>query len=554
MADNPRLAAAGREAEEFDASDGMDRRTALKVFGASGIAVGLAPHLLKSSSIHALLAPPSAPVPSLSVTVFRRADLFDLRFDFYNLVLNTSGPPALVRQIAGLSAYVVVGFPMQHIGEEAGPLRSQSTAAALAFASGRRVRGRAVQLAFSVPKTVTSIPFTMDGLLGWAAWSPKLTSATSIASHRQAGPGQFDTFVEAPWRLFLSPDATGQWHHSSEPITHGNWTELWQTRLGKGAVEPPASTPHITAIWTPAWPALGPADPFPMPLENTDRRDIVTLTTGGRNPNGAPFPAIPIPAKLFMLTPLGASMDLDGRWNEPGVSSLIEWRERMTTGRDSYVRIVRAGFVFPFGHKAVWIIISEREFQVDPSGGITAFLVQKQYVQITEPSKTYPGRTPEPYNGRKNPLRTIVVKTTVTPPLDPPVFIPTSESQGAFWPIASGSPVPFSFQGIDAEGRRIDFTTNVIWVDEEAAFDFATSVPNIEAENSAAPTRLGAARDSVVSSWLSRRRLRPSQVPPRTTRTRSSSTGSQSAMRARSNQPGSQSWRTPPCGYPPPSR
>src|SRR5579875_2084328 len=180
-------------------------------------------------------------------------------------------------------------------------------------------------------------------------------------------------------------------------------------------------------------------------------------------------------------------MDLDGRWNEPGVSSLIEWRERMTTGRDSYVKVVRAGFLYPFGHKAVWVVISEREFQASPERDVVAYLVQRQYVQVAERPKTYPGASPQPFDGRQFPFRTVISKTESTPPLDTPVFITTDESQGAFWPIAGGNPVPFSFQGTDLAGQTVDFTTNIIWVDEEAAYDTGShpnSIDNIEAEYS----------------------------------------------------------------------
>ncbi|MGO9912920.1 MAG: hypothetical protein ACLPQS_17405 [Acidimicrobiales bacterium] len=475
----------------------MDRRTALKLIGSSGVAVGLASYgarvragrraIRQAIETGARLVPRtggSGLTPSLTVEVYRRDDLFDLSFDLYNLQLTTGGgSPELTRINSRKPAYIVVNFPMQHLGEEA----SQSPPAPpyLATAVGAYAAGPS-QLVFGLPKATSSIPFTLKGLLSWMTLSPELTTPAAIVESGLGGPGQLDTFIEAPWQLFLSPNKKGLWNHSVTPVSHNGLTELWQTRLGTAAGEYPFGDPEIAGIWAADWPDLGPADPFPMPLQNTDRRDIVTLSSGGTNSQtGAPVPAIPIPIHVFMLTPLGAGMDLDGRWNEPSVSSLIEWRERMTAGRDSYVRIVRAGFIYPFGHKAVWITITDRQFQVSPDGDLVAYLVQQQFVEITEPSKTYPGTSPEPFEGRQNPFRTIKVKTSTTPPLDPPSFISTNESEGAFWPMASGSPVPFSFQGLDFEGRTADFTTNVIWVDEEVAFDYTTSVPNIEADYTA---------------------------------------------------------------------
>lgn len=475
----------------------IDRRAALKVFGGTGVTLGALTRFPGAASRRAAFGRAllesghfspeiSGPVPSLSFVVYRRDDLFDLQFDCYNLKL-VSG--ALVRISTHLVPYVVVTFPMQYIGEQA--VSSVGTPPWMATPVGAYAAGPS-QLVFAVPAAVTSIPFTMAGMLDWSKLAPVLTTAAKIVASGLGGPGQLATFIEAPWQLWLSPSARGQWHHSATPVTHGQWTELWQTRLGLGAVEPPGAHPPITAIWAPQWPNLGPADPFLMPLQNIDRRDIVTLSSGGTNTQtGAPIPAIPIPANLFMLTPLGASMNLDGRWNEPTVSSLIEWAERMTTGRDSYVKVVRAGFIYPFRHKAVWIVITDREFQVSPEGDVVAYLVQKNYVKVTQPSVTYSGHTPEPWNGRQMPLRTIVSKTEITPVLDAPSFITTNEPQGAFWPMASGIPVPFSFRGTDFDGKVVDFTTNVIWVDEEVAFDTTlphpNSIDNIEAEYSSGP-------------------------------------------------------------------
>jgi hypothetical protein len=475
----------------------MNRRTALKVIGSTGVAVGLASYgarlragrraIRNAIETGARLVPhggATTSVPSLTVDVYRRDDLFDLSFDFFNLQLTSGGgTPELTKISATKPTYVVVNFPMQHLGEEAVP--SPPAPPFLATPLGAYAAGPS-QLVFEVPKTLESIPFTLEGLLSWMTLIPEITTAEKISASGLGAPSQFETFIEAPWQLFLSPQVAGKWYHSATPVTHGEWTELWQTRLGTAKGEYPAVTPEIAAIWAPDWPEVGPEDPFVMPLLNTDRRDIVLLSSGGTNSQtGGVVTGIPIPIHVFMLTPLGATMDLDGRWNEPSVSSLIEWRERMTTGRDSYVRIVRAGFIYPFGHKAVWITITDREFQVSPDGDVVAYLVQEQFVEITEPEKTYPGKSPEPYSGRQNPFRSIKAKTATSPALDSPSFISTAYTDGAFWPMSDGAPIPFSFQGIDVEGRTIDFTTNVIWVDELAAYDYTTSVPSVETEYTA---------------------------------------------------------------------
>lgn len=466
----------------------IDRRTALKLLGASGAALTVVPHLPalwggRAAPRRALFAAssgddePELLVPSLSVDVTRRDDMFNLQFDFYNLQLNTAPAPELVRINAHDYSYLVVTFPMQHIGEDTIAYDPSSpppwpNAPLSAYAAGPS------QLVFSVPAVQLPIPFTMAGILNWPDFVPQLTAAAAARPDAvPAAPGQLQTYIEAPWHLFLSPDTLGRWHHASEPVTHGSWTELWQTRLARGAVEPPAALPNIRAIWTPGWPEATDPDPFLLPLENQDRVDIVTLSSGGTDDQtGLPVKGVPMPATLFMLTSLGASMNLNGRWNEPSVSTLIQYQQRMATGRDSYVRLVRSGFIYPFGHKAVQISVDNRQFQVSQDGTVTAYLVQENFIEITELTKTYSG-APEAYAGRQNPLRTIVSKTALSPPLDDPLTAVSGSVPvtNAFWATSVGTPVPFHFQGIDLEGRTVDFSTSVIWVDEDTAQDTTPS-------------------------------------------------------------------------------
>jgi len=57
-----------------------------------------------------------------------------------------------------------------------------------------------------------------------------------------------------------------------------------------------------------------------------------------------------------------------------------EWRHRATLGRDHYVRVVEEGALFPFGHRAALLTITERRFT--PHG---AFLIQQVFVIVREP-------------------------------------------------------------------------------------------------------------------------------------------------------------------------
>ena len=46
-------------------------------------------------------------------------------------------------------------------------------------------------------------------------------------------PTEFQTSLEIPWRLKLSPGPTGAWVHQTDPVDHGGRVELWHSRLGR---------------------------------------------------------------------------------------------------------------------------------------------------------------------------------------------------------------------------------------------------------------------------------------------------------------------------------
>ena len=138
----------------------------------------------------------------------------------------------------------------------------------------------------------------------------------------------------------------------------------------------------------------------------------MALTTGTSPGEG------PVDVDLLLLSALGASVNIQGAWT-PGPNSgidLASWWHRASIGRDSYVRVVDIGYLFPWGNRAVRITISDREIQVDSNGDAVAYLVQKQYIVVTEPQVTYAGDPFEPYGGRGNPIRNLLVKTVTTPP------------------------------------------------------------------------------------------------------------------------------------------
>ena len=73
--------------------------------------------------------------------------------------------------------------------------------------------------------------------------------------------------------------------------------------------------------------------------------------------------------------------------------NLSEWRHIATQGRDHYVRIVYEGHLFPFGHRAALIKVSERKIRdVKGSDGFNtplAYLVQRMFIVVRQPLRDY---------------------------------------------------------------------------------------------------------------------------------------------------------------------
>lgn len=67
----------------------------------------------------------------------------------------------------------------------------------------------------------------------------------------------------------------------------------------------------------------------------------------------------PVRASLMLVSPMGTSLDLEGHWE----SGLIGWRHRSWLSRDNYVKVERAGYLFPFGFPATQTRITERVFK-----------------------------------------------------------------------------------------------------------------------------------------------------------------------------------------------
>ena len=484
----------------------IDRRAALGVIGrtaaaAVGIAVNPRILALPAPSSEYALVPLARPLrtaltgsatPSLAFQVLRTTDMVYLGFEFYNAkTIVTGGQTEIVAENTKLPMYMVVIFPPQHLGEQCVAYSTSMTSWPTPPMNGA-LAGFS-WLAFELAGTAV-VPYTMAGLLDWSQARPELVPVASSRSGTPAPPDPLHTALEVPWQLWVTPLVHGTWHHSTGPVTFKQVTELWHTRLGAGGLEPPQVTPQLKAFWAPGYGIFSvppPSDPWLMSLDEHNRIDIVTLTTGTSPGEG------PVAVDLLLLSALGASVNLRGSWT-PGPNSSVDlasWWHRASIGRDSYVRVVNLGYLLPWGNRAVRITITDREIQVDSNHDAVAYLVQKQYIVVTEPRITYAGDADEPNGGRGNPIRSLLVKTVATPPIDfetatdPDIQVGKYSTDDVIWVRSGGTDVPFSLVGTDLEGRNVDFTTGAVWISSTFAQDTGNLRKVVAAYAAADPSR-----------------------------------------------------------------
>jgi hypothetical protein len=450
--------------------------------------------------------------PTFSILLRRRDDFLFLRVDGYNL---TRTGQRLEREFGGFAAYIVFTFEPQHITEQAfldpgqTPKLPGGSKALMAYPS---------RIAFSLPEGA-SIPLTVKGLLHWAALQPSLSPSAEWnpssrffispdARPRRPGggigpihvprpkkppkiarPTQYETAIELPWHLAISPTSTGgKWSHPVKPITGADgWTELWHTRLAADAGEAATDGGTIRAVWAYDQnfnPKSAPPNvdtPFITSLNPFYRWQIVNATS---NFDYEGKGRADVTARKLWLSSRGGFLDSIGDWDlQPKlgkVADLAEWKHLATLARDHYVKIVEKGFLFPFGHRVVLTIVTERLFE-QVGGEIVATSRQISYLVVRQPEKSYdPAQTfGVANNSRDLPFRSLTLKTLRTPDLDPRTrFEPSIPENDVFVPYVSGAPFQWHFVGTDWNGNDVAFTAPGVFVIQDDALtpDLATAV------------------------------------------------------------------------------
>ncbi|GEL96016.1 hypothetical protein [Cellulomonas composti] len=316
-------------------------------------------------------------------------------------------------------------------------------------------------------------------------------------------PRDDETSIEAPYRLTISPSARGAFLHPTEPVrdtADGTRVELFRTHLSVrvedssgafvGHDEANESQRIVRAIWTRD---LTPADAgaltdppaiAPQSLKPPHRRAVVRQSADVRLPK-AP---VPIPVKRLALSSLGAWIDWTGTWveadiaNPPSGTAMVTlYKHQAVMGRDTYVRVEEPGFLFPFGHKCVWVTVTERK--IKSRGPSTAFLWQRQFIIVRQPTRLF--------GGHDSPLAQVTLEPIVTPNLDDP-----GPLTKPFVPKRDGQNFAFTLVTTDRAGKVSTYSAPLTFVPSAIL-----SSPTIQAdaETAYAPVRTIDARGQNVS-------------------------------------------------------
>ena len=457
---------------------------------------------------------------ALTIDLLRPEDLVSVTVEAINLHLNTDVPlnPTLVRDVVGTPAFLIIHFPPQAIAEQAfyedsstiAPPKNQPdpigtrpdmTPNPPGLVAARMAGGS--KLVFRIPDTVQSLPYTLAGLLDWERLDPSLAPVAAVPDPPQFGPDSppaiapptaTETGLELPYRLLISPGLGTAWRHASMPVTQAGRTALWHTRLVQrtvtGAGEPAIQelddhhTAPVRAIWSPDFaprgtppPARTDEFPFLSSLSPLDRHQLVLRTSAFPGPDEPAGTGIPAQAKRLMLSALGGWLDVHGVWPDSPLSiDLIGWRHLATMARDHYVRVVYQGRLFPFGHRASLVKITERRIEGATGapplvGSPTAYLRQFMYVVPRDRELRYQPDSFE-HQGREMPFWPLVrINTPSTPKIDVPIeYIrnpptdPAAPHTESFWINVGGAPFPFSLTAIDLRGNQVDFTAGLIFM------------------------------------------------------------------------------------------
>lgn len=222
----------------------------------------------------------------------------------------------------------------------------------------------------------------------------------------------------------------------------------------------------------------------------------------GRN-DEAIYRPVPLSPTELTLSTLGGSFTHDTHFNPPATAldiggrpffsglSIERWQHQIVLGRDIRAEVVYKGYLFPLGHRASLVKLTERIFLLTKTQGYKALLRQRMFLRIGKPDKKYPA-VGQPNAGRQWCASDVLMLTRRTPDIVDPTTplanaINTSLPPGQLAESPNGSLDLAGFPGL-AFWPKLDLTDQ-----GKIPFQFAldgkqTSMPLLFLDNVAATT------------------------------------------------------------------
>jgi hypothetical protein len=369
---------------------------------------------------------------------------------------------------------------------------------------------RESKLVFRVP--ARAIALRVDKLLDWSSFDLLLPDVTKAGAPYDLeiprSPDEAVSRIEMPWGIELAPADLGAalgFTGLVQSRAQGSWTELWSTALqakdaaarlaplqmevfsvrGFTRTGQTGSVEDGTLVVTYHTTPYSPDQPKSPAIETHERAELAAslsqrfLYTGRASPKrstaqiqlvdeNVPFAAAYAPGRTiaveqFRLSGRGGTLDLLARFRPFPGSALSSWGHKATGGRDTYVQIVREGFLYPFGTRSELIFVSQRAFARDASGHFVAPLVKQAFLRIHQPNR-------RDFEHGETPFTSVSITTEVTPPLDLPASgNPSDYRQYDFFvPMVKGAPFAFDHLGTDWGGEQHRASMPLIFVSNKA--------------------------------------------------------------------------------------
>lgn len=368
------------------------------------------------------------------------------------------------------------------------------------------------------------IPATLDALLDWSRSRTVLPDLSELPSYVLSAPPAPGTAtrIELPWGIEITPlsrDAANAslgsadvvWSLSARP-KDWEWTEIWTASLADTGSEGHGTSFEVFSVRGFEKQAASgdiangnfvveyrDASNFHPPdeggrvtaLRSRDRLDIATSLSrrfpytgqSGPAPRESAFvhyksattnvdtcsvacysPGRTLSVAQYRISAHGGWLRLEGAWKSYPGCALTGWSNDASLGRDHQVKVVDAGFLYPFGIRAELVTLTERAFVKDSQGHFVAPQIKQAFLRINQPNDIKVTHV-------ESVFEYLTITTLRTPPLDLPVGATDPgvyRDYDFFVPMVGGQAFQFEHKGTDWAGQEFASRMPLVFVSNRA--------------------------------------------------------------------------------------